>query len=386
MYAIHLILLSYTMEAFVEDNKNSIRDFFSNLTEPRESNKRHHLIDIITIALCAVICSADTWEEVEEFGHAKHDWFKTFLELPHGIPSPDTFARVFACLDPGEFREAFLRWVEAIQKITRGQIVAIDGKTVRHSFDRNTSPIHMVSAWAYGNGMVLGQVKTNEKSNEITAIPELLKVLELEGCIVTIDAMGCQKTIANKIIEKKADYVLGLKGNQGNLHADVELFFQDCLSSGFTDISYDYSETVDGDHGRIETRRYWTTSDINWLADKELWKNLHTIVMVQRERRLDARVSMETSYYISSLRSDAKEIATAVRGHWSIENSLHWVLDIAFREDESRIRKGHAPENFAILRHMALNLLKKEPSRKSIRRKRLRAGWDRDYLVRVLNS
>jgi predicted transposase YbfD/YdcC len=366
-------------------NVKSVKECFSGITEPRESNKRHQLMDIITIALCAVICSADTWEEIEEFGQAKYEWFKTFLELPHGIPSPDTFARVFAGLDPVEFREAFVRWVEAIKTVAKGQIVAIDGKTVRHSYGKETSPIHMVSAWALENRMVLGQIKTEEKSNEITAIPELLQVLELEGCIVTIDAMGCQKSIAGKIINKGADYVLGLKGNQGNLHDDVKLFFQDCLASGFKDVAYDYVETVDGDHGRIETRRHWTTSDIDWLYDRALWKNLRTIVMVQRERFVDGKVSVETGYYISSLESKAAELARAIRGHWGIENSLHWVLDIAFREDESRIRKNHAPENFAILRHMALNLLRKETSGKSIKRKRLRAGWDSDYLARVLN-
>jgi predicted transposase YbfD/YdcC len=230
---------------------SAIKDFFSGLTEPRESNKRHQLLDIITIALCAVICGADTWEEIEEFGHAKRGWFQTFLELPHGIPSPDTFARVFASMDPHEFQEAFLGWVKALQAVTKGQVVAIDGKTIRRSSNRDASPVHMVSAWAQENRMVLGQVKTDEKSNEITAIPELLRVLDLEGCIVTIDAMGCQKTIAEKIIAKKADYVLGLKGNQGNLHDDVELFFQDCLASGFRDVPYDYHKTVDGDHGRI---------------------------------------------------------------------------------------------------------------------------------------
>ena len=366
---------------------NSIKDFFSDLTEPRESNKRHQLLDIVTIALCAVICGADTWEEIEEFGHAKHGWFQTFLELPHGIPSPDTFARVFASMDPHEFQEAFVGWVKSIQTVTKGQVVAIDGKTVRRSHDKDTSPVHMVSAWAQENRMVLGQVKTDEKSNEITAIPELLRVLHLEGCIVTIDAMGCQKTIAEKIIAKKADYVLGLKGNQGNLHDDIELFFQDCLASGFRDVPYDYHETVDGDHGRIETRRYWTTSDIEWLSEKHLWKNLNTIVMVQRERLIGGKVGMETSYYISSLESHAGEVAKAVRGHWSIENSLHWVLDIAFREDESRVRKDHAPENFAVLRHMALNLLKKESSSKrSIKTKRLKAGWDTEYLGKILNA
>ncbi len=363
------------------NNGKSIKDCFSGITEPRGSNKRHQLMDILTIALCAVICGADTWEEMEEFGQAKHEWFTTFLDLPHDIPSPDTFARVFASLDPAEFREAFARWTEAV----KGHI-AIDGKTVRHSYGDGTSPIHMVSAWAQENRMVLGQVKTYEKSNEITAIPELLQVLALVGCIVTIDAMGCQKAIAGKIIDKGADYVLGLKGNQGNLHADVKLFFQDCLASGFHDVDYNYYETVDGDHGRIETRRYWATSDIEWLSDKPLWKNLRTIVMVERERNLDGEVSVETGYYISSLGNEIKQLASAIRGHWGIENSIHWVLDIAFREDESRIRKDHAPENFAVLRHMALNLMRKETSVKSIKRKRLRAGWDNEYLVDILHA
>jgi predicted transposase YbfD/YdcC len=235
--------------------------------------------------------------------------------------------------------------------------------------------------------MVLGQVKTKEKSNEIRAIPELLRVLALEGCIVTIDAMGCQKEIAKTIIAKGADYVFGLKGNQGTLHDDVELFFEDCRASGFKDTAYDYHETIDGDHGRIETRRYWTTSDIDWLTEKALWKNLSTIVMVQRERYVDGVTSLETRYYITSLGNNAVQIARAVRGHWGIENSLHWVLDIAFREDESRIRKDHAPANFATIRHMALNLLRKEnTSKRSIRGKRLKAGWDTDYLEKILQG
>ncbi len=365
------------------DKGNSISDFFSDLTEPRESNKRHKLIDVITIALCAVICGADTWEEIEEFGHAKAEWFETFLELPHDIPAHDTFARIFASMDPKEFQQAFLRWVEAIQAATKG-IIAIDGKTLRRSYDK--SPIHMVSAWALENRMVLGQIKTGEKSNEITAIPELLTLLELEGCIVTIDAMGCQKTIAGKIIDKGADYVLGLKGNQGTLHEEVEFFFQDCLASDFLDIAHDYHETIDGDHGRIETRRYWAAC-ADWLPEREEWKNLSTIMMAQRECYQNGQTTMEFRYYITSIESNAKKIAEAVRGHWGIENSLHWVLDIAFREDECRIRKDHAPANFATLRHMALNLLRKENSkRRSIKTKRLRAGWDMNYLGKILEG
>lgn len=362
---------------------STISESFSGITEPRESNKRHKLIDIITIALCAVICGADTWEDIEEFGHTKKEWFERFLELPHGIPAHDTFARVFSSIDPKEFQQAFLSWIGAIQRVAKG-IIAVDGKTVRHSCTKDSPPLHIVSAWAHENRMVLGQVKTKEKSNEITAIPELLQVLALEGCIVTIDAMGCQRAIAETIIKKKADYVFGLKGNQGTLHEDVKLYFED---SSFKDHPYDYYETIDGDHGRIETRRYWSTSAIDWLSDQASWKDLSTIVMVERERMVDGKTSNETSYYITSLKSDAKTIAHAIRGHWGIENSLHWVLDIAFREDESRIRKDHAPANFAIIRHMALNLLRQETSSKrSIKGKRLKAGWDTGYLGKILNG
>lgn len=362
---------------------STIGQFFSGITEPRESNKRHKLIDIMTIALCAVICGADSWEDIEEFGHTKKEWFEQFLELPHGIPAHDTFARVFSSIDPKEFQQAFLGWVEAVRTVTK-EIVAIDGKTLRGSRRRDSSPIHMVSAWAYQNRMVLGQVKTREKSNEITAIPELLQVLALEGCVVTIDAMGCQKSIAETIIKKKADYVFGLKGNQGTLHDEVKLYFED---PHFTDDPYDFHETIDGDHGRIETRRYWTTSAIDWLSDKTSWKQLSTIVMVQRERIVDGKTSNETSYYITSLPSNAKEVARAIRGHWGIENSLHWVLDIAFQEDGSRIRKDHAPANFAIIRHMALNLLRQETScKRSVKGKRLKAGWDTEYLARILRG
>ena len=294
-------------------NGKSISDFFSNLTDPRESNKRHKLIDVITIALCAVICGGESWEDMEEFGHTKREWFQQFLELPHGIPAHDTFARIFAAMDPKEFQQAFLRWVKSIRSAMNG-IVAVDGKTLRHSYQKDKSSIHVVSAWSLENRMVLGQVKTREKSNEITAIPELLTLLELEGCIVTIDAMGCQKEIAKTIINKGADYVFGLKGNHETLHDDVKFYFEDGIASDFKGIVYDYHETIDGDHGRIETRRYWTTS-ADWLPDKD-WKGLSTIVMVQRERYIDGKTSLETQYYLMSLESSAQNIATAVRGHW----------------------------------------------------------------------
>ena len=369
-----------------KSNTPSIPGHFSNITDPRKENRRHKLIDILTIAICGVICNADSYEHIAEFGKAKYQWLKRFLELPHGIPSADTFERVFARIDPDEFKNAFMNWVAAIADLTKGEIVSIDGKTLRRSHDRSNgkSAIHMVSAWACSNGIVLGQRKTDEKSNEITAIPQLLKLLEIEGCIVTIDAMGCQRSIAETIIDKKADFVFSLKGNQGNLHDDVELFFQHHLKKGHP---FDYHETVNGGHGKIEIRRYWTTSDIQWLQGKENWKDLKTICMVQRERHFDDKIENETSYYIGSIDNDAEKFGHAIRSHWGVENSLHWVLDVSFREDESRIRKKNAPENFAVLRHIALNLIKRETSlKKSIKSKRLRAGWDNDYLIKILCS
>ena len=372
----------------MKDNQpGSIKTHFSNIADPRDLNKRHKLIDIITIAICAVVCGANSWEHIEVFGHSKLDWFNEFLQLPHGIPSHDTFGRVFERIDPVEFQQSFISWVQTICQLSRGQIIAVDGKTLRRSHDKSNGKraIHMVSAWASANGIVLGQIKTDEKSNEITAIPELIKTLEIEGCIVTIDAMGCQKNIAKTIIDKGADYVLALKDNQSILHDNVELFFKQYLQTDTNQTAFDFHQSTDGDHGRVEIRRYWTTSDINWLQGKESWKNINTIGMVQRERHVGDDISIETSYYISSIENDAKRFSHAVRCHWGIENSLHWVLDVSFREDESRIRKNNAPENFAVLRHMALNLLKKETSlKKSVKSKQLKAGWDNDYLNKVL--
>lgn len=372
-----------------EQARVGIADHFSNLRDPRmERTKRHKLLDILVIAICGAVCGVDDWVSMEEFGRAKHDWLKGFLELPNGIPSHDTFTRVFARIDPVQFQQSFLSWVETIAKMLPGDIVAIDGKTLRQSYDRSSdkAAIHMVSAWAVGNGIVLGQVKTSEKSNEITAIPKLLEVLELEGCIVTIDAMGCQRDIAAKIIDKKADYVLSLKGNQGNLHDNIALFFDYAATNDFSGIDYDYYEASDGGHGRVEVRRHWTVSDLDWLDGKDRWKDLTTIVMVERERHIKDEISKETTYYISSMGRDAQRLAGAIRGHWGIENGLHWVLDIAFQEDGSRVRKDHGAENLAVLRHITLNLIKQEKTCKAgVKTKRLKAGWDNRYLEKILD-
>lgn len=368
--------------------KPTVTEYFSQISDPRSDNKRHKLIDIIAIAICGVICNADTFAHIVEFGNAKHDWLKKFLELPHGIPSEDTFERLFARIDPKEFKNSFMNWINAISKLTKEEIISIDGKTLRRSHDKSNgkSAIHIISAWASANGIVIGQRKTDDKSNEITAIPELLKMLEIEGCIVTIDAMGCQKNIAETIVNKGADYVFSLKGNQGNLHQNIKLFFESYSKEDLKENpSFDYNETVDGDHGKIEVRRYWTTSEIDWLQGKENWKKLETICMVQRERHFEENIESETSYYIGSIKNNAKNFSRAIRSHWGIENSLHWVLDVSFREDESRIRKDNSPENFAVLRHIALNMIKRETSlKKSVKSKRLRAGWDNDYLLKVL--
>ena len=365
-------------------------EHLSEIEDPRrELTKLHKLIDILVIAVCASVCGAEGFNEIEEFGESKEEWLKGFLELPNGIPSHDTFRRVFMLIKPEKFQEVFLRWVESVSSRTKGKLVNLDGKRLRgtKSKEKQNQALCMVSAWSEENRMVLGQVRCEEKSNEITAIPELLSLLELSGCIVTIDAMGCQREIVKQIVEQKADYVISLKGNQGNLHKEIKEYFIWAERISWRDIEFDYCETIEKGHGRIETRRCWVTEDIDWLEQKEDWSGLKSIVMVESQREvIDGKTSIERRYFISSLSKDAKESLRAVRGHWAIENSLHWVLDISFREGDCRIRAENSAENMAIVRHISLNLLKQEKScKRGIKTKRLKSGWDEAYLSKVLN-
>lgn len=364
-------------------------DHFAHVSDPRRANARHPLFDIFVIALCAVISGAEGWEDMEEYGQAQAEWFKQFLALPHGIPSHDTFRRVLSQLKPDELSQCFIKWTEALRESIDGDIVAIDGKTLRRSFDHAASQgaIHMISAWANAHRLVLGQHKVDDKSNEITAIPKLLRMLELEGAIVTIDAMGCQKAIARTIIEQGADYVLALKNNHATLHGEVRRYFDDVKADRFAHVTYDHHTTVDADHGRLETRHYWLTSDIECVGVKGSWANITSIGLVESHVEVGGEVSIEQRYFLTSLPCDAVCFAHAVREHWGVENALHWVLDVSFREDDCRIRKDHGAQNMAVLRHMALNLLRRESGHKrGIKARRKRAGWDRDYLFQVLTG
>lgn len=369
----------------------NIQNYFASLRDPRnEMNREHLLLDMVVIAICAIIAGADDWVAVADFALSKAAWLRTFLSLPSGIPSHDTFWRLFRWLDPQEFESCFLRWIQTVSEVTQGQVIAIDGKKLRRSHDKSKgkAAIHMVSAWASSNRLTLGQRKVDDKSNEITAIPELLEVLEIAGCIVTIDAIGCQTEIAQTIIAKDADYLLALKENQGNLYADVELLFDDLAQSRDTAYPHDYAKTSEKDHGRIEIRQAWTIADpqlLSQLRNTAQWPKLHTLLKIQAERIIDGKRSLATRYFISSLQTSAAKLLEAARTHWQIENSCHWVLDIAFREDEARLRKDYGAQNFAILRHIALNCLKQERSaRLGTKNKRLRAAWDHDYLLQVL--
>jgi predicted transposase YbfD/YdcC len=374
----------------------SISEHCSPLTDPRVERCRvHPLAEIVTIALCGVLCGADDWVAIEAFGQEKEAWLRTFLALPGGIPSHDTFGRVFARLDPDEFRACFLAWVRAVVGEVGAQVVAVDGKTLRGSHDRaaGKAALHLVSAWATASGLVLGQVATDAKSNEITAIPHLLRLLALEGATVTIDAMGCQTAIAAQIVERGADYVLALKENQPGTLDRVQRAFADVPAAAGTSLPLaDLTPTVTHDraHGRAETRRCLAIDDPQYLAyvdPERRWPGLRSVVRIESTRRVGDDVTTEDRYYLASLPADAAHLAGVIRSHWSIENRLHWVLDVAFREDLSRVRDGHAPENLAILRHFALNLLRQDRSvRGGIATKRLRAALNDAYLRSLLSG
>ena len=375
-------------------NKLKAETLFESLSKVddprREHQKFHSLFDILVISICATICGAEHWTEMEEFGKAKREWFASFLELKNGIPSHDTFRRVFLLLDNVELKELFIESISSAVSLSKGVLVNIDGKNLCGSKEpiKGKKALNVVSAWASEQSVVLGQVKCAEKSNEITAIPELLKILDLEGCVVTIDAIGCQKETVRQVAEKGADYVISLKGNQGTLHQEVKDYLDWAERIRFKEISYDYCETLEKDHGRIEERRCWVTEEIGWLEQKDEWKNLKSVIMVEAIREVIGKEkTCERRYFISSLGANAEEALRSVRGHWAIENQLHWCLDIGFREDDCRVREAKSAENLATLRHIGLNLLKQENSCKlGIKSKRKKAGWDESYLLKVLNK
>jgi predicted transposase YbfD/YdcC len=368
----------------------SIENCFGAIKDWRVKGRcRYPLIEVITIAICGVIAGAETWVDIETFGINKQDWLGQFLELKHGIPSHDTFGDIFSMIDGDEFQRSFMRWVEGVFTVTKGQVVSIDGKTARRSHDQGMgkNAIHMVSAWASENGITLGQRQVAHKSNEISAIPALLELLSITGCIVTIDAMGCQKKIAQKIRDKKADYVLAVKDNQGMLHQDIQDWFAYADQVAFQAIDHDYHQTVTKGHGRIELRDCWVISDpvaFEYIRHYEGWADLTAIVRIQRERRLPDKVEHQVAYYITSCSAKAATLLKATRHHWAIENSLHWVMDVTFQEDLMRTRKGNSPQNLIVLRNIALNILKQDPSTGSLRQKRYRAALNDTFLFNLL--
>lgn len=366
-------------------------EHFADLPDPRvERTRLHDLLDILAIALCAVIAGADGWDGMADFGRAKEAWFRRFLRLPNGIPCGDTFRRVLARLEPEAFGRCFTAWMRALAGSTEGKLVALDGKTMRRAFDTATGApaLHAVSAWAAENCLVLGQLAVDDDSNEIPALPKLIGMLDLKGAVVTVDAMGCQVAVAEAVLGAGADYVMTCKGNQPTMHEEAAAFFEHAGRLPFAFVPHTYDETEGEAHGRSERRRVWCVDAVGRFPARHRWPGLRSIGLIERERTVgDGATSVERVYVLTSLETDAKRLGALVRGHWGIENQVHWILDIAFREDECRIRKDHGPTNMGFLRKLALNLLKRETSvKRGIALKRLQAGWNEEYLEKVLKA
>lgn len=367
--------------------KASIIEHFSSLKDPRlERKKLHALMDIIMLVICGIISGAEGWEAIEEFGHEKLSWLRKFVPLKNGVPSHDCIAYVISRLSIKGFQECFMAWSRAASEQVGGQIINIDGKTVRGSRDRSNhrNPLHMISAWATDNRLVLGQEAVDEKSNEITAIPKLLALLELKGCLVTLDAMGCQREIAAQIVEQGGDYVLSLKGNQGALHEAVKDFFDTASIHNYAHLQYDFKEEIAKGHGRLEMRRYWITQHLDTLPSVEKWKGLASIGMVERTCWIGEKQTCERRYFVNSIAADAKRFSEAVREHWSIENHLHWRLDVLFHEDHNRIRKGNAPTIMAKIRHLCLGLFDLDSTTSNLAKKRRKASWNDRYRAKIV--
>ena len=364
----------------------SLLTILEEVPDPRVARSREHdLVELLVIALCTLLCMGDSFYDMEEFARARLKWLRTFLTLRGGVPSHDTFNRVFQALDPKMFADCLARWTQSVRTVLGGEVVALDGKSVRRALNTGEDVRMIVSAWATESGLLLGQRKTRDKSNEITVVPELLRALELAGCIITADALHCQRSIAKEIIEADADYVLALKGNQPAAHGEIKTFLDDAAERG--DRALAFLETTDKGHGRVEVRRYWQTEQIGWFADREKWEGLRSVALVESVREVKGKQSVERRYYLSSLPVDVAKLARAVRGHWKIENQLHWVLDVVFGEDQSRARTGHAAENLAATRRLAINLLRQDKDNKrSLKSQRLRATLDPDYLRQLLAS
>lgn len=371
---------------------SGLLECLSTLSDPRVERTRYHsLLNILTIAICACLCGAEGWEDMNEFGRAKREWLEKYLDLSNGIPSADTFRRVFSRVDPIALQECFRLWSQSLHELTGGEVIALDGKTLRHSFASGCGPIHIVSAWASEARLVLGQLKVEEKTNEIPMVPALLRLLEIKGCIVTADALNCQTATAETIIEKGGDYILAVKGNQKHLYEDIMARFAYGAENKWRGETYEVYRRTEKDHGRIETRIceviFLGEQEQSWGDVQEHWVGLRSLVRVTSTRQLKGKLTTEERYYISSLTSSAKNLSEAVRAHWGIENKVHYVLDVSFREDACRIRSEHGAENLAVLRHIALNLLRQEKLHKrGIKARQKKAGWDNSYLEKILVS